>query len=86
MRLRAALADARGVSLRTDWECQVVRFMRNVWFGRLQSQKVTTFLIPRLRSAATRDSVTIWLRCAKWTGLLLMEDCETRLVRTSPTW
>ena len=31
MRLRAALADAHGVSLRTDWECQAARFMRNVW-------------------------------------------------------
>ena len=31
MRLRAALADAHGVSLRTDWECRAARFMRNVW-------------------------------------------------------
>ena len=31
MRLRAALADAHGVSLRTAWECQGARFMRNVW-------------------------------------------------------
>ena len=31
MRLRAAMADAHGVSLRTDWECQAARFMRNVW-------------------------------------------------------
>ena len=31
MRLRASLADAHGVSLRTDWECRAARFMRNVW-------------------------------------------------------
>ena len=31
MRLRAALADAHGVSLRKGWECQAARFMRNVW-------------------------------------------------------
>ena len=31
MRLRAALADAHGVFLRTDWEYHTARFMRNVW-------------------------------------------------------
>ena len=31
MRLRAALADAHGVFLRTDWENHTARFMRNVW-------------------------------------------------------
>ena len=31
MRLRAALADAHGVFLCTDWECHTARFMRNVW-------------------------------------------------------
>ena len=31
MRLRAALADADGVFLRTDWEYLTARFMRNVW-------------------------------------------------------
>ena len=31
MRLRAALANAHGVSLRTDWEWHAARFMRNVW-------------------------------------------------------
>ena len=31
MRLRAALADAHGVFLRTDWEYHAARFMRNVW-------------------------------------------------------
>ena len=31
MRLRVVLADAQDVSLRTDWECHAVRFMRNVW-------------------------------------------------------
>ena len=29
--LRAALADAHGVFLRTDWEYHTARFMRNVW-------------------------------------------------------
>ena len=31
MRLRAVLADAHGVFLRTDWEYHTARFMRNVW-------------------------------------------------------
>ena len=31
MRLRAALADAHGVFLHTDWEYHAARFMRNVW-------------------------------------------------------
>ena len=31
MWLRAALADAHGVFLRTDWEYHTARFMRNVW-------------------------------------------------------
>ena len=31
MRLLAALADAHGVFLRTDWEYHTARFMRNVW-------------------------------------------------------
>ena len=31
MRLRAALADAHGVFLRTDWEYHTARFMRSVW-------------------------------------------------------
>ena len=31
MRLRAALADAHGVFLRTDWEYHTARFVRNVW-------------------------------------------------------
>ena len=31
MRLRAALADAHGVFLRTDWEYRTARLMRNVW-------------------------------------------------------
>ena len=31
MRLRAALADAHGVFLRTDLEYHTARFMRNVW-------------------------------------------------------
>ena len=31
MRLRAALADAHGVFLRTDWEYHAARFNRNVW-------------------------------------------------------
>ena len=31
MRLRAALADAHGVFLRTDWEYHTAPFMRNVW-------------------------------------------------------
>ena len=31
MRFRAALADAHGVFLRTDWEYHTARFMRNVW-------------------------------------------------------
>ena len=31
MRLRAALADAHGVFLRTDWEYHTAHFMRNVW-------------------------------------------------------
>ena len=31
MRLRAALADAHGGFLRTDWEYPTARFMRNVW-------------------------------------------------------
>ena len=31
LRLRAALADAHGVFLRTDWEYHTARFMRNVW-------------------------------------------------------
>ena len=31
MRLRAALADAHGVFLRTDWEYHTARFMRNIW-------------------------------------------------------
>ena len=31
MRLRAALADAHGVFLSTDWEYFTASFMRNVW-------------------------------------------------------
>ena len=31
MRFRAALADAHGVFLRTDWEYHTAGFMRNVW-------------------------------------------------------
>ena len=58
-RLRAALADAHGVFLRTDWEYHTARFMRNVWMIDCTS------LIQRLRNAATRDSASIWLRCDK---------------------
>ena len=39
MRLRAALAFAYGVFLRTDWEYHTARFMRNVWMIDCNSQR-----------------------------------------------
>ena len=85
MRLRAALADARGVFLRTDWEYHTARFMRNVWM--IDCILSTTIsVIQRLRNAASRDSASIWLRCVKWSGSLLMESYEKKSDQISPTW
>ena len=75
MRLRAALGDAHVVFLRTDWECHIARFMRNVWM--IDCNSLNDHLHdPTLRNAATRDSASIWLRCVKWSCSLLMESCE----------
>ena len=85
MRLRASLADARGVFLRTDWEYHTSRFMRNVWMIDC-ILLMTISVIQRLRNGSTRDSVSVWLRCDKWSGSLLMESYEKESDQISPTW
>ena len=52
----------------------------------IATHSATIFVTPSLRGAATRDSVSIWLRCATWSGLLLMESCEKESDQISPTW
>ena len=85
MRLRAALADAHGVFLRTDWEFQAA--LSCVTYGLLiVTLSTTIFVIQRLRNAATRDSVSIWVRCAFWSGSLLMESYEKKSDQISPIW
>ena len=66
MRLRAALADAHGVFLRTDWEYHTARFMRHVWMIDCNS------LNDHLRSPTFTKSVE--LRCDKWSASVLMES------------
>ena len=56
MRLRAALSDAHGVFLRTDWEYHTARFMRKCMDDRLQFSRTIIFVMQRLRNAAIRDS------------------------------
>ena len=86
MRLRAALADAHGVFLRTDWEYHTARFMRKCMDDRLQFSQRPSPVIQRLRNAATRDSASNSLRCVKWSGSLLMENYEKKPDQISPTW
>ena len=81
MRLRAAF-DAHGVFLRTHWEYHTARFMRYVWM--IDCNSLNDHLRnQRLRNAATRDSASIWLRCVKWSGSLLMESHEKNRIRSA---
>ena len=76
-RLRAALADAHGVFLRTDCECHTARFMRNVWMIDCNS------LNDHLRNPTFTKCSDKRLRCVKWPGSLLMEIYEKNRIRSA---
>ena len=68
MRLRAALADAHGVFLRTDWEYHTARFMRNVWMidcnslnDHLRNPTFTKFSDKRLSIDLAALRQMVWL-------------------------
>ena len=68
MQLRAALADAHGVFLRTIWEYHTARFMRNVWTidcnslkDHLRNPTFTKCSDKRLRIALAALRQMVWL-------------------------
>ena len=86
MRLRAALADAHGVFLRTDWEYHTSRFMRNVWMIDCNSLNDHLRNPTFTKCSDKRLSIVFWLRCDKWSGSLHMESYEKESDQVSPTW
>ena len=85
MRLRAALADAHGVFLRTDWEYHTARFMRNVWMIDCNSLNDHLHNPTFTKCSDKRLSIDLAaLRQMVW----LTPDGELREKsdQTSPTW
>ena len=63
MRLRAALADAHGVFLRTDWEYHTARFMRNIWM--IDCNSLNDHLRNATFTKCSDKRLSIDLRCDK---------------------
>ena len=85
MRLRAALADAHGVFLRTDWEYHTARFMRNVWM--IDCNSLNDHIRNPTFTKCSDKRLSIDLDALRrMSGSLLMEGYEKKSDQISPTW